>query len=282
MVSRFHRLAAPPEVTFFVFQDILTSMIGVMIMVTLTLGLQIDDGALEGSHDVKAEGILSQSLDQTLSDVSALRSRLATMGNTAGYTPSLASIEAEEASLRSQIAVYGQSNQARQEKAGQMIVNPADAIIAGEIKGMSVMSARIIAESDRLKSIVQEGEKRLADATRAVRSAESQLMAEKNQQGVLRLIPEISGTTKEPVLVDVNREGFKMTRFDTQTTAAEGSVLDFPNSLKKLKSSDQFVVLFFRPSAAHQFNDYVKTAKNAGFEVGYDLLGEDVRFEFSK
>ncbi len=282
MVSRFQRRAAPPEVTFFVFQDILTSMIGVMIMVTLTLGLQIDDAGLGGSSDVKAEGVLSRSLDQTLSEVSTQRSRLTSMGKTASYTPSQASIEAEEANLRSQIAVYGQSNQASQNRAQKISINPADAMIAGEIKGMSVIAKQISAERDRLMPIMQENEKRLAEATRDVRSAESLLMAEKNKQGVLRLIPEISGTTKEPVIVVASGEGFKMTRFDTQAMVAEGGILDFSDGLKKLNSSNQFVVLFFKPSAAHQFNDYVKTAKNADFEVGYDLIGEDVKFEFAK
>lgn len=282
MVSRFKRLAAPPEVTFFVFQDILTSMIGVMIMVTLTLGLQIDDNALDGNRDAKAKEELSKTLAQTLSEVSALRLKVAASGNTAGNSPSLATMEAEEANLRKQIALYEEINKARQGKADKLLINPASAAVASEVESLSRTLARTNAERDRMKAMVRETEAQLAGATQDVKTAESKLLEEKRRGDVLRLIPETSGTSKEPIIVVAKGEAFKMTSFKTQAVIAEGEYTAFPGALKKLNNTDQYVVVFFKPSAADFFHYYTDLVTKTGFQLGYDLIGEDIQFELPR
>ena len=281
MVSRFQRRGAPPEVTFFVFQDILTSMIGILIIVTLALALQTDEP--DDPVEIKRSEVeLSQKLEQALAQVSNLKAKFESFGMLKGSAPSTVAIGAEEASLRSQIAVYGQSNEQRQQTAQKLGSHMIDSDLAGEIKGMGMMLQKSELQRDGLKAISDEKQRQLAKAEEEVRAAEAALLAEKNRQNVLRLIPEISGTTKEPVLVEVEGTGYKITRFDTQGEVSHGVQSDFSKGLGLLKPADQFVVFFFKPSAAGLFDAYLQKARSAGFEVGYDVVGEDMNLEFHR
>src|ERR1700761_7876424 len=102
MVSRFHKRGAPPEVTFFVFQDILTSMIGILIIITLTLALRLDGpmGTGQGGAGAGTGKEAKAQLETLLAEIARLRSQLDAThwGNKGGYL-SEASLDSELASL---------------------------------------------------------------------------------------------------------------------------------------------------------------------------------------
>ena len=238
MVSRFKRRGGPPEVTFFVFQDILTSMIGILIIVTLALALQADESD-DSPLGIVAEAKLSEKLEKTLAQLAEIKARVETWGSVSGTVPSQASIDAEEASLRAKIAIYGNSN-AQRHAAAQKLPQKEN--------GLGVIS--------------------------------TELDQDKKRRKVLRLIPENSDTTKKPIIVEVSGTGYKMNSLEVDRKTSEGSYSDFRNALRPLKAAEQFLVFYFKPSATALFKDYLQAAKDAKFEMGYDLIGENVDLEF--
>ena len=55
----------------------------------------------------------------------------------------------------------------------------------------------------------------------------------------------------------------------------------FENALKDYSKLDQYIVFYFKPSGVEHFQTLTDAAKSAGFEIGYDAVGEEVAINFS-
>ena len=97
--------------------------------------------------------------------------------------------------------------------------------------------------------------------------------------GQIWLIPDKSATTKEPIVVFVDGMGATIQRVDhpEQSKQLNKDIADsaFSSYLDTAKSLDQYVVFEVKPSGIGLFQDLVKSARDKGFDVGYDALEED-------
>jgi hypothetical protein len=97
------------------------------------------------------------------------------------------------------------------------------------------------------------------------------------------LIPERAEGGKEPILAVVSSEGVVLQRFDHPEKVMVhgfGLRLKFEEALKSFSKTDQYIVFYFRPSGVDDFKSLTEAARRAGFEVGYDAVGEDVAINF--
>ena len=112
-----------------------------------------------------------------------------------------------------------------------------------------------------------------------VARVESQLLKLRQWDGQIWLIPDKSATTKEPIVVFVDGMGATIQRVDhpEQRKQLDKDVADsaFSSYLDTAKSLDQYVVFEVKPSGIGLFQDLVKSARDKGFDVGYDALEED-------
>ena len=118
----------------------------------------------------------------------------------------------------------------------------------------------------------------------ALRERESQLLAEQAKKNELWLIPERTKTSKEPVLAVVSADAVILQRFDhPEKSELRGSGLPakFVDALKAYSKLDQYLVFYLKPSGVDHFDALVEAAKRAGFEVGYDAVGEEININFS-
>jgi hypothetical protein len=114
----------------------------------------------------------------------------------------------------------------------------------------------------------------------AVKQRESALLGERDRKNVLRLIPERTQTSKEPVLVLVTGAGLALQRFDAGEVVRVQRTRQFRDALEQFSSPDQYLVLYFKPSGAGRFDDLTEAAREAGFEIGYDAIPEEFEIEF--
>ena len=66
----------------------------------------------------------------------------------------------------------------------------------------------------------------------------------------------------------------------TQASASAGSIPDFVNYLRNVTAATHYVVFYFKPSGANHFESLTRKARQEGFEIGYDVIPEDLDVEF--
>jgi hypothetical protein len=120
-------------------------------------------------------------------------------------------------------------------------------------------------------------------AEEAVRAKESLLLAERARKNELWLIPDRTKTSKEPVLAVVSADAVVLQRFDRPEKSellGRGLPSKFEGALKAFSKVDQYIVFYFKPSGVEHFQTLTEAAKSAGFEIGYDAVGEEVAINF--
>ena len=283
MVSRFQKRGAPPEVTFFVFQDILTSMIGILIIITLTLALRLDgpmgtgkEGTGTGSGlDTKTQ------LENMLAEIARLRAQLdAAHWGANGSQLSAAALDSELSSLRKQIGVYSDANHDRENKTRSLSYDPNADLWDGEIAGMKLLVKKAQQESAELQAKIDQQKNQAQAIQDHVQAVENEVESERKRLNILRLIPEQSDTSKTPVLVMLDRNGY--TILGSMAKDPHGNNPSaFREALRQFDTRTQYMVFFIKPSGANDFQTYKNTASNAAFEVGYDVVGEDNSLELA-
>ena len=112
-----------------------------------------------------------------------------------------------------------------------------------------------------------------------VKKIQSLLQMSYDQQNVLRLIPEKSTTNKDPVLVVVDKTGFRIQLFDGSKSKSANSLEELMQTLTSFPSAQHYIVLYFKPSGALQFDEVTRRTRGAGYEIGYDLIPEHIQLE---
>ena len=278
MGGRFKR-GGQPTISFFAFQDIITSVIGILLVVTLLLALHLDDPASRSTDETPASAALAAALEAALRELAAVQTEIAQLqAMNAAADP--AALAAESALLREQTAALEEKNRK---------LRLTSAAMAGDRSGAAVQAdlakSRATLEQQRaavriLRDQADASREAMAKLEMEAKEREAVLVAEFDRKNVLRLIPERSTTSKEPVLVLVDGRGVRLQRFDAGETATVRDLGAFRDALKQFSKLDQYLVYYFKPSASGRFEELTEAGKDAGFEIGYDAIPEEFELEF--
>jgi hypothetical protein len=217
--------------------------------------------------------------------VDAENHRLAELLAAATAAPDLNQLQADLARLRLQLA---QAQREQASLAGQLTASQTAVEARDRTLGLTDLKAdiqRTVQETEAVARQDARARGEMDSLDQQVAHVESQLLKLRQREGQLWLIPDKNTTTKEPILVTVAGTGATIERFDhpadRQSLEKSGAVNAFKTYLGKAKATDQYVVFLVRPSGIGLFQDLVKTARELGFEVGYDALEEDRQIHFS-
>jgi chromosome segregation ATPase len=276
-----------PKSNFFSFQDIIMSVTGILIVVALMLALQIDrvtnTSLSQGiSSDADPAATRGAELETLEENVATLKRQLEVLQGAARKTESEAELMAEVARLEERILGLSSRNSVAQN-------NGTGAADLAEIKTKA-------AEILRLREEIRKGEEaisrfsesatdaaiRMRELEQKVKVLEAAAIAARIKSGNLRLIRELSDTTKEPVIVDVGETSLKLMRFDQAQIIEVASLEGFHRVIRKFRKQDQYFVLYFRPDGARRFIEVRQAVKDAGFEVGYDAIAEGAKLSLGK
>ena len=284
MSSRLRSLDS--KISFFAFADIITAVSGVLIFVALLLATDLGQPTNSSSQAVDSE--IEQQLQQTLVqqvDVDAENRRLQELLAMANTAPSSEKLQADISRLRSQLAEE-QKKQAA--VADQMADSQATIAARDKVLGLTDLKAKVQSVIQEVEAIARQASKarsEMATLDQQVAQQQSKLLKLRQRDGQLWLIPDNSSSTKEPILVTVAGAGVAIEHFDhperrkqLQTSGANAA---FKSFLREVKSLDQYVVFLVRPSGIGTFQDLVKSARELGFDVGFDALEEDRQIHFS-
>lgn len=286
MSSRLRRTTAG-KTTFFAFQDIITSVTGVLILVTLILASHLRIWT-SPAPEISAQDLQRQLRhllrEQTQLEMRAyeLRHSLAALGAAPEPERLFAEIQSLKIRLDQELHRF-QSLRDSSEQQQERQRNQDTALGLGEIQDEI---HRLRFETKALLEQDQEVLQRKKQLEDELARVEGLLLKAKNRQGQIWLIPDKSSTTKEPLLVMLNPEGVVVERFDHPESRVllHGLFIEsqFERFLRKSSPQQHYLVFYVRPSAIARFNRLSDQARLLGFEIGYDALEEKAQIHLEK
>lgn len=289
MSSRF-RNGSSAKTSFFAFQDIITSVSGILILIVLILSLDLNKLASSSSEGVATPAPeLEARLTAMLIEQSRLELRLDELRQTLADTRSAVTaetLEKEIANMQARIRTeQGKAEeQARRTASQNEAIRQQDAALGLNSVRDTIEKARRDAEELAVKE--KAVRQSLAELAGAVRQAQDRVLTAKSTAGQVWLIPSPTATSKEPILLLTGRSSVVAERFDRPDLRASFSspsvVSEFNRYLDRASAQNQYLVFYVRPSGIGIFEELAKVAKQKGFEIGFDALEEDRQVHFSK
>ncbi|HYF34148.1 MAG TPA: hypothetical protein VD994_02570 [Prosthecobacter sp.] len=264
-------------VSFFAFQDIITGTAGFLIVVALFLALNLDRVILTSTDadrpDAREDGL------------KALHERIAHLKQKVVLLQKLPAEDEQTLQLaidhyKSVIATLEPRTPAASSAVTPGRPADRDSIIEREKAETALRDLEEIIR--RTRKQLAEALQKLPELENQVKDAESSVQASRDRGNVLRLIPERTNTTKEPVLVLVEKSRLMIQTFDNALWKDVHSPADLLSALAVLPPSDHYVVFYFKPSGAGLFEGLTEIFRKAGYEIGYDVVPENIELEFAK
>lgn len=267
------------------FQDIIMSVTGILIVISLLLAIEIDKDPNEANPagtssdadaSVASQAELSAALDKLVSaetELAQLRASEQTKESESELKASIARLEEELARLVSKSSTKKDATEDTDE----------------ELLTKGVEIVRLTAEIEELRKkldeamgVVDEQGPQLRKIEAMVKQAEAAVAAARLKGLKVRLVPEQSDTTKEPIIVDLSRKRTLVMRFDNPKPVSAANLPEFYRIIEKFDPTKQYFVLFVRPSGADRFEQIRQAIVNSKFEVGYDAIEEDTKILLDK
>jgi len=285
--------------SFFAFQDVITAVLGILILIALQLSFSInvvkgEEGNKEGSIDdsiiSEAEFLNNQTKRKELeAKLAELRQRNREIMNrkqaiqSAGQ--SVQGIENSLQILRAQVdqlvkdhesfrQTLAQKEQTLREEAAKL--------------GLSAVQSEVAELSEKTEDDSKEIaalKRRLQELSSSLSESMSDLSAENRKKDSVWMIPERSNDGKSPLLVTIDGTNMRFEEFDKPESLRVLRTSSLTSSFKSaVKSYDRRrfkIVFLFKPSGADYFEKVTELAKDLGFEVGYDPIEESQKVIFS-
>jgi len=266
------------RISFFSFQDIITSITGILILITLILTLYLETPEETDALRNELNRVLMK-----LSDVKAeIQDKQDLLSVASNAVPS--QLEQEIKTLQGKIEDQrGQSAQltSRIEELKQRVSE------LEQSAGVRNLRLKLAGLQERLSSI----QKTNSLLTNQIQLLENQMARTREEcrrilQGTnsIWIVPEPDAFARDPVFVVVSSNGVVCQRFNRSETRqqapAEKAAEFFANLLNGLNREKDYLVFYVKPSGILLFRDCRNAARDAGFAVGYDAATEEQELIF--
>jgi hypothetical protein len=273
--------------SFFAFQDIITSVTGILILVTLLLASQIGNpGDADGVENEKYEEHLSiiaaerAELDRELAAQQQRLNLLAASPSPEKLAEDIsrqqAELKAEQEriqELQSQLAVVLERIRQQDEKLGLTAMREQRDRIEAKARSLEQQRRATVIRSEQLKQSAER-----------VKVATARWNA---RGGSVWLVPPAARSGKQPALVTMGKDGITLAEFGrperTSRLPAGADLASFRESVSKFAPSRYYLVFYLRPSGISKFRELSAWAKKSGgYDIGFDAISEDLVVQFAE
>ena len=282
MASRL-RSGIGTRISFFAFQDIITSVTGILILITLILSLYLNPPPPVSAEQAQIKQKLTAVLEELRRASLATEVRQTNLLLLAA-APSASRLQAEIGELQNRLA--GQSNRLaalRQSASDEQ--RKAD--LRADRLGLSAERERAgriqreLAELRETNSVEVAETLQLQEQQRRLQTAIQQAQSEHR----LWLLPETGNFGKKPVLVTVSGTKLTSERFSEPASRKEFPAATarqgLEQGLAQWHPDRDYVVFYVRPSGIEAFIELSDMVRRAGFQIGYDAVEEDRQIIFA-
>jgi hypothetical protein len=282
------RMTGGPGTGFFAFQDIITTVIA-FVLLNILFQITIMRGVVDAT---------SGAIDDTRTTVIKLEAELAKLQAAATALSSrIINGSGEDTEAAERNASLAKADIAMAVVSMREVVETLEAQIqklesSGGVSLVVLEAQAAKNELERLEKALKESSAKLANAeaersklrSAAIEAQESLARALSVGQS-LWIVSEATATSKQPLFgiatassIEWYRPGDEKARFTTAASEWGRGRL----TLRDHPVTDYYAVVYFRPSASTEFNEIIKSLKDAGYEVGYDVLLENQPVRFAK
>lgn len=299
-------------VSFFAFQDIITAVIGILVLITLILALEVREKPPEEGNQSLAQSQVEIDLseEENGTDFKALIVAQKKKNQEFEHIVTEETEILADQILKLQIAVTELKEKV------QNIESSADPALAEEMKKvLEDLEADLSFTKNNISELEKDknGLKDQLDSNPMAFMTEEEkteyverLMSdveqlEKQVNNDVRVIPEESNTTLRPVLVSISANELSIGEFnEEQTTTAfnrDSFVGELLRGYKRYNKDTHYIVFFFKPSACQMtvpvptsegplgqlelFDTALGYAQNLGFKFGWEPIHEEAALIFS-
>ncbi len=263
------------------------SVTGILIVIALMLALQIDkiteinpsSGQSSDTDHLSARSSELEKLEETLA---SLKEQLEILQNATRKTESEAELANQIARLEERVLnLSGQNSTVKNNNTNTAEFAEVKAKAAEILRMREEIKKHEEAIAQLSEDVMNSGDS-LQKLEQKVKELESQVITARLKSRNLRLIRELSDTTKEPIIVDVRKANIRLMRFDQAQITEVGTNEEFRTAVTKFRKQDQYFVFYFRPDGTSRFSILRDIVKNAGFEIGYDAIEEGADLALGK
>lgn len=271
-------------ISLFSFQDIITSVTAIMILLVLILTLELV--TREATKGMAAEDRrVAQELKRSVTEMEARLEQLrqqasatrAAASDAAGFSAKetaekTAQAEREAQNLREELAQLEirlrNAQSTRRTAEGKLAASQRD-----DPEATALRAKETVARAGEMESANRE--ERTRQNTEAKQSRDG-----KSASRTLVFNPP-PGNTLEPLLVEISKDGLvAVGRNGDSPSRFNWNLLGLPTGfgewLKARNKSREYVVLILRPSGIERYNATREAVVSAGFDVGTELIGEQM------
>jgi len=283
MTSRFQRGKTGAISPFFAFQDIITSAMAVLIAIIMLLALYMGGSASREAEEREAAALAAK-LKSVLDRLSATQEEIRTAReSTSDEKADPALIQGQIQILRRELNAVRGDAQSREKEALDIRDEDVTREMRIELNRKRATNAKAATELKKVETESALSLQEMESLEASVKIREAALLNEQSQRNELWVVPDRSASGKEPVLVVVSGSQAAFHRFDNP----EKQILDgakvtdgFAEALRRYSPRNQYIVFYFKPSGAGHFKQLTREARQAGFEIGYDAINEEVTVNF--
>jgi hypothetical protein len=274
MSKRFKR-SGTAGVSFFAFQDIITSVTGILVLITVLLTFFIKEGAAQRQAASAANPQMKLTLEELLAMLEKLK--LQADANAKAGLPDPKTLETKISLLKEDLKFWedfrGRHPPVSKDAPLQAVItrNAEEARALGDSyrRNNPVVSARV----DALGKEYEEWFRKVKELKEA---------DEKAQQSALILLPpDRSVTDKEPLIASVDAKGISLYQFGGKNESFSG-IADFQARLRGFDSTRQYVVFYNKPGGTPIIDACIEAVRKAGFSVGYDGIPDDLSLQLNQ
>lgn len=287
--------------SFFAFQDAITAVLGILILIALFLSFSINVVQGEyGSQTAPVDGelVTEEEFNALQSERTEMTEKLVKVRERNQILREErrkaegAALSQEELALAVEILKAEVSELQANRDALEKTVAAKRAQLAEKAKklGLGVSRQRIESLTAEMESIerANEGkEKKLMELESQLSQLNAEVeKAEERKSNSIWVIPEPDSDGKKSLLVTVNNVHIRFEEFQKPESLRPLDVGSLTSSFSAgvlSYSPEAFKIVFmFKPSGAKYFEELIQLAKDKGFQVGYDAIEESKEVMFSQ
>jgi len=278
--------------SFFSFQDIITCISGILILVTLLLSTQVNPNqeAETREKDKKVEN-QEQELSATLDQAAGVKQTIQIIQRAqidARGLPGVFELQRDIARIqtlhRDKVAELEREKQQR--LAEQKAAEEKEREWAATATNTTARLEDVEKAVRDVKAKLEEKKRKRDEMLAQLHEARADDEAMQKNRNKIWLIPDASGDAKKSLVAVVSSREVSLRQFNRAEEAKKltgpVSVAAFKRLLEPYPSSDYYTVFYVKPSGIQLFKKLRKAVEDAGYDTGYDPLDENAELALFK
>jgi len=273
----------------FSFQDIIMSVMGILLLITLLLTLflvtpsEASFGKGELIEQLEAQMAAVEKDGKDLkSAISSLQIAISQMATAPDTNQLLAELELSKKTLVSKSTELKQLEQkvveaqeAQEKEIEKLGLNK----LKQEVEELQAKSESLKISQSQQQSAIEQQELQIQEAQESLNTL-------KKDANKLWLIPSSEKGGREPLIITVSGSGIEIDRFnrpeDKKEFSATKSLGALGDALNPLSPAKDYVLFYIRPSGVDLFTKLKDLATDKGLQVGSDAVGEKTEMVFTR